>query len=140
MLGAKFQGLAGHHCLVFRASGQTSTRHSKTALRQSALPGPQEAVPAVDALFDAFEFAFSPAGGLTIVALIALGFIWDFLTASNNRTLLGQAYDTTVTLSRFAIKFSSTKDGIYESPSGGAERIIAGMPYIEDFEDLAGAV
>lgn len=44
----------------------------------------------MDVLFDVFEFVLSPAGLAAIFGLIALGFIWDFATASDNRTLLGQ--------------------------------------------------
>ena len=119
-------------------------------LRQAAT---QEAPPAVDVLFDVFEFALSPAGFGTVIGLIALGFIWDLVTASNNRTLLGQKRQTSVTLlgqtydtdvveapSRFTIKFSCSDDGFYESLSGGAERVEAGVAYIEEFDELSSCV
>ena len=60
------------------------------ALRQAGLPAAQEVPPAVDILFNLFEFILSPAGLGAIFGLIAIGFIWDFATAVDNRTLLGQ--------------------------------------------------
>ena len=54
-------------------------------------------------------------------------------------TILGNTYDTDTveTPSRFAIKFSCTVDGFYESPNGGAERVEAGVAYVEEFDDLS---
>ena len=131
----------------------TGARSAGVVLRQSVLPGAQEAPPAVDALFDLFEFAFSPAGLAAVFGLIALGFLWDLATAVDNRTLLGQKRQTSVSIlgqtystdsvdapSRFAIKFSATVDGFYESPSGGAERVEAGVAYVEEFDDLSACV
>ena len=128
-------------------------RRMRTTLRQTGLPAPQEAPPAVDVLFDLFEFALSPAGLGAVLGLVALGFVWDFVTASDNRTLLGQKRQTSVTLlgqtystdevdapSRFTIKFSCSEDGFFESPRGGAERVEAGVAYIEEFDDLSGCV
>jgi hypothetical protein len=107
----------------------------------------------VDALFDLFEFALSPSGLAAVFGLIALDFLWDFATAVDNRTLLGQKRQTSVSIlgqtystdsvdapSRFAIKFSATVDGFYESPSGGAERVEAGVAYVEEFDDLSACV
>ena len=112
---------------------RTGARSAGVVLRQSVLPGTQEAPKAVDALFDLFEFAFSPARLAAVFGLIALGFLWDFATALDNRTLLGQKRQTSVSIlgqtyrvdapSRFAITFSATVDGFYKSPSGGAERV-----------------
>ena len=134
---------------VFR----TGARSAGVVLRQSVLPGAQEAPPAVDALFDLFEFALSPSGLAAVFGLIALGFLWDFATAVDNRTLLGQKRQMSVSIlgqtystdsvdapSRFAIKFSATVDGFYESPSGGAERVEAGVAYVEEFDDLSACV
>lgn len=119
----------------------------------SGLPAPQPAPPAVDVLFDIFEFVFSPAGLSAIGGLIALGVLWDVATAAADRTLLGQKKSSSLTLlgqtydtsaasapSRFALKFSSKDDGFYESPRGGAERIEAGVAYIEEFDELAQCV
>ena len=129
---------------------RTGARSAGVVLRQSVLPGTQEAPKAVDALFDLFEFAFSPAGLAAVFGLIALGFLWDFATALDNRTLLGQKRQTSVSIlgqtyrvdapSRFAITFSATVDGFNESPSGGAERVEAGVAYVEEFDDLSACV
>ena len=59
--------------------------------------------------------------------------------AQTSITILGNTYDTDTvsTPSRFAIKFSSMVDGFYESPNGGAERMEAGVAYVEEFDDLS---
>jgi hypothetical protein len=41
---------------------------------------------------------------------------------------------------RYALRFTSSKDGFYETPAGGAERVEAGASYFEEFEEYAGCI
>jgi len=100
---------------------------------------PEEAGPAADLLFDVFAFAFSPGGLVAVAVLISLGFAWDYATAAAGKTLLGQEYDRPES-SRFMIRFTSAKDGFFEAPSGGAERVEAGASYVEEFDEYAGCI
>ena len=64
-----------------------------------------------------------------------LAFLWDLVTASDGRNLLGQKEATSISLlgqeynvrdidreSRFVLQFSATTDGFYESPNGQFDR------------------
>ncbi|EKX47133.1 hypothetical protein GUITHDRAFT_107044 [Guillardia theta CCMP2712] len=114
---------------------------------------PEEAGPAADLLFDAFQFVFSPAGFASLGGVVVLAFLWDLVTASDGRNLLGQKEATSISLlgqeynvrdidreSRFVLQFSATTDGFYESPNGGTEKVQAGVQYVEEFDRLSSCV
>jgi len=114
---------------------------------------PEEAGPAADLLFDVFQFVFSPAGFASLGGVVVLAFLWDVITASDGRNLLGQKEATSISLlgqeynikdidkeSRFILQFSATNDGFYESPNGGTEKVQAGVQYVEEFDRLSSCV
>eukprot|EP00960_Hanusia_phi_P008825 253238-Hanusia_phi.AAC.4 len=112
----------------------------------------KQAGPAADLLFDVFQFVFSPAGFASLGGVVGdeefargrdlkfdtvLAFLWDVITASDGRNLLGQKEATSISLlgqeynikdidkeSRFILQFSATNDGFYESPNGLSAMIV----------------
>mmetsp|Transcript_17208 Transcript_17208/g.35193 ORF Transcript_17208/g.35193 Transcript_17208/m.35193 type:complete len:319 (-) Transcript_17208:56-1012(-) len=123
-------------CTILRRT----TRASAFSLQSVDAPSrPEQAGPAADLLFDLFELAFSPIGFAAVIALTGLLLVLDSYQSTRGRNILGQPEEREEP-TRFAIRFTVRRDGFYESPSGGAEKVEAGASYVEEFDSMSASV